>query len=160
MDTKYVVVDAQFHYLPWEACKKSEQKAHKARIKDPALNMAYHRLYNLEAAISHMQECGVDMVLAGLANWILAGLEVCKVINDGLAKLVKEHPGKFIPLAHVPYFETKGAIDELDRAINDLGLKGVTVMTSHRGIRLDDKHGYMGSVFFIFSERKLWLHLL
>lgn len=86
-----------------------------------------------------MEECGVDMALLGLAPWAEPGLEVCKGINDGLGKVAEDHPGKFIPLAHVPCFDQgQGAIDELDRAVNDLGLKGVTVVTSQKDIRLDD----------------------
>jgi predicted TIM-barrel fold metal-dependent hydrolase len=147
MEEKFVVVDAQFHYLPREACRMSEEivseaeeiKNLQARIGNPAFQTIYHRLYDIEKTIGHMEECGVDMILAGLATWNMTGLEVCKAVNDGLAALVKEHPGRFIPLAHASYLEGQPAIDELERAINDLGLKGVTVLTSERGVRLDDK---------------------
>lgn len=147
MENRYVVIDAQFHFLPREACKMSEEivseaediKKLQARIKDPAFNRVYQRLYDIETTIAYMEECGVDMILAGLSAWNTAGLEVCKVINDGLAELSDEYPGKFIPLAHVPYSEGRPAIDELERAISELGLKGVTVLTSERGIRLDDE---------------------
>lgn len=144
---KYLVIDVQFHQIPSEARKKvletafktEEGKKLQARLKDPAHNLAYNKIFDAENALRHMETSGVDMALIGNASWIVAGLEVCKAFNDGLAKMVKKYPGKFIPLAHVPYLEGQPAIDELDRAINELGLKGVTMMTSQRGVRLHDK---------------------
>ena len=143
MPKKYVIVDAEFHHVPWEAAKKAEgisggEVNFQERVKKP--NIAYRKIFDIEILIRHMEACGVDMALIGLATWAEPGLEVCKAINDGLAKLMKQYPGKFIPLAHVPCFvEGQRAIDELERAINDLGLKGVTVVTSQRDIRLDDE---------------------
>jgi predicted TIM-barrel fold metal-dependent hydrolase len=145
MARKYVVVDAQFHHLPLEAVKKLEEEVSEegkrllARFRNPQINTDYRKVFDIAASISHMEDCGVDMALVGLANWNGAGLNVCKAVNDGLARLVKEYPGKFIPLAHVPCLGGQATIDELERAINELGLKGVTVMTSQRDIRLDDK---------------------
>ncbi len=145
MTKKYVVVDAQFHHIPWEAAKKTEiskvepYEGIDLRTQLYRPNMALHRLFDIETTIRHMDDCGVDVGLVGLATWNDAGLEVCKAINDGLAQLVREYPGRFIPLAHVPYLEGQPSIDELERAINYLGLKGVTFLTSHRGIRLDDQ---------------------
>lgn len=147
MAKKYVVVDAQFHHVPLAASKKvqkmifktDEGKKLQARLKDPAHKLAYGKIFDVEKSIRHMEECGVDMALIGNVSWIVAGLEVCKAINDGMAKQTEKYPGKFIPLAHVPYMEGRPAIDELDRAINELGLKGVTIMTSQRGVRLHDK---------------------
>lgn len=147
MTQKYVVIDAQFHHVPKEAERKvretafkhEEGKRLKERLKDTAHALAYRRVFSAEDSLRHMEECGLDMALIGNVSWIVAGLEVCKAINDGLARVIKEYPGKFIPMAHVPYLEGQAAIDELDRAINVLGLKGVTVMTSLKGIRLHDK---------------------
>jgi predicted TIM-barrel fold metal-dependent hydrolase len=109
------------------------------RLNDPAHEIVYRKIFSAENAIRHMDACGMDMALLGNTSWIVAGLEVCKAINDGMAKVVKKYPDRFIPLAHVPYLEGRKALDELDRAVNDLGLKGVTVMTSMQGIQLHDK---------------------
>ncbi|MFC1867416.1 amidohydrolase family protein [Thermodesulfobacteriota bacterium] len=147
MEKRYEVIDAQFHYLPREACRMSEEivsdaeeiKKLQARIKFPAFTPVYHKIYDIEKTIAHMEECGVDRILAGLATWNTAGHDICKAINNGLAELVKEHPGKFIPLAHVSILQDQAGVDELDRAINDLGLKGVTILTSEKDTRLDDR---------------------
>lgn len=106
MSKKYVVVDAEFHHVPWQAAKKAEgisggEVDFQSRVKKP--NIAYRKVFDIETSIRHMEECGVDMALIGLATWAEPGLEVCKAINEGLAKLVKEYPGKFIPFGpHSP----------------------------------------------------------
>ncbi len=62
-----------------------------------------------------MEECGVETALVGLGTWTVADLETCRTINDELAKLAQSYPGKFIPMAHVPYLEGQPALDELER---------------------------------------------
>lgn len=142
MTKKYTIVDTEFHHLPWEAAKKARDLPDgdlkfKTIVQKP--DMAYSKVFNIETCVRHMEECGVDMALLGLGTWTAANLEVCKTINDELAKLVKEYPGKFIPMAHVPYLEGRPAIDELKRAMDDLGLKGVTIVSGLQGVRLDDE---------------------
>jgi predicted TIM-barrel fold metal-dependent hydrolase len=148
MPRKYFIVDAHAHYIPPKAPLKAGQAEgvdYAARYINP--NIAYKRVFDIQATLRQMEECGIDMCLIGLSTWIAPGLEVCRIINDSYARLVKEHPGKFIPLAHVPYQIGDAALAELDRAINDLGLKGMTVLTSIRDITLDSE------VLFPFWEK-------
>jgi aminocarboxymuconate-semialdehyde decarboxylase len=59
--------------------------------------------------------------------------EMSRVINDGLAKVVKKYPKHFQALAMLPLIDTKLALKELDRAIFDLGLKGICMLTNVAG---------------------------
>ncbi len=142
MAKKYVLVDAQFHHCPLEVARKaaeiptSDGLDFREKLERPGL--AYKKIYDTEAAVRHMEECGVDMAVLMHPTWIRAGLEFCKMLNDSLAGLSKKYPGKFLPCAHTPYLEGQPAIDELDRAVNHLGLKAVTVLTSMRDVTLDD----------------------
>ena len=47
--------------------------------------------------------------------------------SDKVAEFVKEAPGRFVGLANIDFLDPVGSnsVDELDRCINDLGLKGV-----------------------------------
>jgi len=45
-----------------------------------------------------MDECGVDTAMIMMPGWEVAGVEVCQILNDGLAKATKEHPGRFLPM--------------------------------------------------------------
>jgi len=142
MPKKYVVVDTEFHHIPWEAAKKAKDLPDgdlkfKNIVQKP--DIAYRKVFDRETCIRHMEESGVDVALVGLGTWTVASLDVCKRINDDLAGLAKDYPDKFIPMAHVPYLEGRPAIDELERAVNELGMKGVTVVSGQQEARLDDK---------------------
>ena len=60
-----------------------------------------------------------------------------RVINDGLCDVVKKHPKHFQALAMLPLIDTKLALKELDRAILDLGLGGMCMLTNVAGKTLD-----------------------
>jgi len=144
---KYAVVDAEFHYVPSEVFKKvdetvfesKEGKAVQDWMRDPRKKPAAQRLQDIEGALRQMDECGVDTAMIMMPGWEMAGMDVCKILNDGLARVAKEYPGRFLPMAAVPCIEGQRSVDELDRVKNELGLKGVSLLTNLRGIRLDDK---------------------
>ena len=77
------------------------------------------------------------MVLLSMGAWIPNGLETCRAINDGYAKIQKEYPGKFITCAHVPVHQGAEAMDELKRSIEILGLQGVALITSYSHMAID-----------------------
>lgn len=59
--------------------------------------------------------------------------EMSRVINDGLSRVVKKYPKNFQALAMLPLIDTKAALKELDRAVFDLGLKGICMLTNVAG---------------------------
>jgi predicted TIM-barrel fold metal-dependent hydrolase len=146
---KYFVFDVQFHYVPPEVYKKvdetifesKEGKALQERNREARAKgkPAFRRLQDIEAALGHMDGCGVDMSVLMMPGWTVAGIEVCRILNNGLARTAGEYPGRFLPLAAIPYIEGERAIDELARVKNDLGFKGISIITNQRGMRLDDE---------------------
>jgi predicted TIM-barrel fold metal-dependent hydrolase len=64
--------------------------------------------------------------------------ELAKVGNDSLAELVRTYPDRFCAFAAtLPMNNPDAAIAEADRAIRDLGAKGIEVFTNVRGKPLD-----------------------
>lgn len=59
--------------------------------------------------------------------------EMSRLINDGLAQVVKKYPNNFQALAMLPLIDTRLALKELDRAIFDLGFKGLCMLTNVAG---------------------------
>jgi predicted TIM-barrel fold metal-dependent hydrolase len=89
-----------------------------------------------------MDEAGVDIsVLSCLLGWS-APLEECRFINDDLAAIQKKYPHRFVGLAQAPILEGKVALDELRRAVKDLGLRGVTITSQVNGLSLDSPKLY------------------
>jgi len=56
-------------------------------------------LQDLEGILRHMDDCGIDVAMIQMPNWSIAGMEVCRVLNDGLAAAARQNPGRFLPLA-------------------------------------------------------------
>jgi len=61
--------------------------------------------------------------------------------NDNLAKIVRLHPDKFTGFAHHNIF-SEDASTELERAVEELGLKGYKVIASSQTRPIDDKSIY------------------
>jgi uncharacterized protein len=66
-------------------------------------------------------------------------VELCKIANDELAEIVLKYPDHFIgAVACLPLSDMDAALKEADRAIGQLGLKGVQIFARISGVRLDD----------------------
>lgn len=65
-------------------------------------------------------------------------VELAKIANDELAELVGRYPDKFYTaVACLPLNDMDAALEETDRAINELGLRGVQIFTNINGEPLD-----------------------
>ena len=65
------------------------------------------------------------------------GVAWSRRMNDGIAAAARSHPEAFIGFATVPLQDIAAAVVELERAITDLGLRGVEILTSINGVGLD-----------------------
>ncbi len=66
-------------------------------------------------------------------------VSLAQLVNDCLAKIVDERPGHFTSLATLPLNDPDASVKELDRAITDLGFRGVMVYSNVNGIALSDR---------------------
>ena len=63
---------------------------------------------------------------------------IAREANDGLAELVAKHPDRFIAFAaSMPLNNVDASIEEMTRAIGQLGAKGVMMYTNVAGMPLD-----------------------
>ncbi|GAB3616858.1 amidohydrolase family protein [Okibacterium endophyticum] len=67
-----------------------------------------------------------------------AAREFAQLANDRIAEAVGAHPDRFSGLAAVGFEHADSAVDELDRAIGTLGLKGLIANSHIKGTYLDD----------------------
>ena len=68
-------------------------------------------------------------------------LEICKILNDGNARLACEHPRRFTALGALPMGSADLAIKEMER-IRSLGMRGVEINSNINGLDLDDARFY------------------
>jgi uncharacterized protein len=65
--------------------------------------------------------------------------ELARIANDGLYEICERHPDKFPAFAAaVPYNNFEAALAEIDRAITQLGARGIQMFTNVNGRPLDD----------------------
>jgi predicted TIM-barrel fold metal-dependent hydrolase len=141
-----MVIDFQHHYIPVQLAKKrglySETGVTMLEEGGLRATTMHQRLYDLDLQLDDMAQAGVDLsVLSCLLGWS-APLDECRFINDDLAAIQKKYPRRFVGLAQAPILEGKTALDELRRAIGDLGLHGVTITSQVGGFSLDSPKLY------------------
>ena len=90
----------------------------------------------MEQQLREMDQVGVDVsVLSCNLGWD-GTLEDCREINDAGAELQRQYPTRFAALAHAPVLEAAG-LDEIERCVEELGLRGTTIASQVNGLRLD-----------------------
>src|SRR5262249_54092757 len=135
-----MVIDFEHHYIPLELARRMGINTETRTIveEDGVAKANVHaQLFDLDAQIQDMDRAGIDVaVQTCILGWDTT-LENCRLLNDCAAKVQKEYPGRFVGLAHIPPLEGEPVVKELDRAIGDLQLKGVTISSQARGMSLD-----------------------
>jgi aminocarboxymuconate-semialdehyde decarboxylase len=105
--------------------------------------------WTLEERIADMDRLGVDMQLLTLYgdfnqyHWDLEhSKNVVRQCNDEVASMVDDYPDRFIGLGITPMQDAAASVEELERAVNDLGLRGVTIKDHINGHTLDEPMFY------------------
>ena len=102
-----------------------------------------------EARLKHMKKYNVNMqVLSMPLTNALKGLncndevKLCRVFNNIISDICHKYPSKFEGVACLPLSSLGETLDEVDRAIQDLDLKGLLVSSNIRGKPLDSQDFY------------------
>jgi 2,3-dihydroxybenzoate decarboxylase len=95
----------------------------------------YEDTARVEKHLQFMDEAGIDVAV--LTTNFISGLDQMKRWNDYCAGVVKEHPDRFVGFACIPPLGGKVAFQELERAIMELGLRGVHIWSRIEGYHLD-----------------------
>jgi aminocarboxymuconate-semialdehyde decarboxylase len=98
-----------------------------------------------EERIRDMDAQGVDVQVLSIHTPFFGyhldpaqGRQLAREVNDEIAATVKQHPRRLAGFATLPVQDVKGAIDELERAVTVLGLKGAELDTVVNGQNWDD----------------------
>jgi aminocarboxymuconate-semialdehyde decarboxylase len=66
-------------------------------------------------------------------------VDLARRVNDALARVVRERPGRFAALATLPLNDPGASAAELERAIGQLGLPGAMLFSNVNGVALADE---------------------
>ena len=102
---------------------------------------------DLDFRIRAMEKFGIDIQILSLPGPTLDDLpqnialeelnKICIAANDGIAKIANDSRGRFKGVATVSLLDVDAAVVETERAVKDLGLLGVQVLSNVRGKPLD-----------------------
>jgi aminocarboxymuconate-semialdehyde decarboxylase len=160
-----MIVDIYTHLFPKAAYERmTGMSSDLGNIGKRIANMRF--LHDLDDRFREMDTYGDYRQIISLPNPPLEdvttpeqGAEVAKIANDAMAELVHRHPDRFPAfVAAIPMHDMDAAMAELDRAIGDLGARGVQVFTSVAGRPLDDAR--FEPLFEAMANHRLpiWLH--
>ena len=98
-----------------------------------------------EERMAFMDTQGIDVHVLSVAPYLTnyhldtaAGLASAQELNNEIARVAQSHPDRFIGLATVPMQDPAAAAAELERAMQDLGMKGVELNTNMEGHNWDE----------------------
>jgi aminocarboxymuconate-semialdehyde decarboxylase len=108
-----------------------------------------HTAYEAGARIQECDRHGVTMQVLSPTPMMIPdyadngedAAEICKILNDGNARIVSEYPKRFMALGALPMLHTTLALKELER-IQALGMRGVEINSNIDGTDLDDARFY------------------
>ncbi len=91
----------------------------------------------VEDHLEFMDKAGIDMAV--LTTNFATNVEETRAWNDVAARVVKEHPKRFVAFTPAQALGGEPAFKEIERAIKDLGMKGVHISARVQGQHLDSR---------------------
>ena len=154
MRTSTRIIDFHSHFYPkgyMEELGRERGYASISRDEQGRLLIHYTGDYNvvagghidLEERLRAMDRCGVDMQVLTLTTPGVEreapdrGLRLAKLTNDGFAEIQDKYPDRFRALATLPLQSPDESVIELERSVEELGLKGAMLLSNVNGKPLD-----------------------
>ena len=118
----------------------------KTLLRKDGYTVAWSRpdMFDIDHRLREMDRKGIDLRILSLSTpnvYPWGGAEQVKMarhVNDAMARLVRTHPDRFVGLASLPLADTEAALAELDRAVNELGMRGVIIGSNVDGMAMND----------------------
>lgn len=155
-----MVIDIHGHYLPpeWVDELRRNGTRYGSRIENDTSGRLSFRiadrkptglllsLCNLSARLEAMDQRGLDrqvlsppMSVVGYELEERHGQALARLFNDTNAATARGSNGRLIPVATVPMQSARAAIEELDYAVKQLGIRMVEIGTNINGANLDEE---------------------
>jgi len=154
-----MIIDFQAHLFPenYLAAMQRLDGAVTLEAPDPHSGMSYFydkqlgcrintctlQGQNIERRLQHMDRHKIDIhvltIPAPGADRFegAAAIELARIANDAIASIARRHPKRFIGFFTLPTCDIKASLDELERSVKELGLRGFGGFANLNGQGLD-----------------------
>jgi predicted TIM-barrel fold metal-dependent hydrolase len=157
-------IDIFNHILPKQVFERMREQAPQIPILHDFKNLP--ELWDVDAHLRLMDGFEDYQQVLALSNppiEMLGGPEVtpalARLANDGLAQIAKAHPDRFPGfIASMPMNNPDAAVKEADRAVKELGARGVQVFTNVLGKPLSAPEFYPLFETMARHDLPVWVH--
>lgn len=138
-----MIIDFEHHlYLPEQTVRGKSQSGRITERhweeKDKLRIRIFEDASRADRCIQFMDDAGIDMAVLTTNNFT-GGLEQMKRWNTFCGEVVRQYPSRFVGFACIAPMAGPAALDEIDRAVQELGLQGAHIWTRNDGRHLDDR---------------------
>jgi aminocarboxymuconate-semialdehyde decarboxylase len=150
-------IDIHAHFVPEEYLRliEAEGEPHGVRLRpgpngplivvgQVAIGPITAHYHDLDLRLKAMDAEGVAIhalsLMPPMVYWADAalGLRAARIVNDALAEATRAHPDRFVGLATLPLQDPEAALTEVERAVTELGCRGIYLGTNVRAKELTD----------------------
>src|SRR3989442_11928946 len=126
-------------FEPGEGLGATGTKGGRSGVATPRVRFTREeRLRDMDAQGIDVQVVSIHTPLFGYHLEPAQGRQLARDVNDEIAAMTRQWPRRFAGLATLPVQDVTAAIDELERAVTVLGLKGAELDTNVNGEQWDE----------------------
>jgi aminocarboxymuconate-semialdehyde decarboxylase len=140
-----VRIDVHAHYFPVEYLDRLDRYGgSQTTLFFRKANLAFEGFSGLDAHFRNMDLAKVDLQVLSVSGQLPYfanendAVDAAKLGNDIYARIVREYPKRFAAFACTPLPHVQASIDEMRRALDELGMVGVTAGTTVLGKSIAD----------------------
>src|SRR6266568_4192467 len=129
-------LDKKFGYPGFVRLEHCDECSARMIIGDQVFREITDNVWNPKRRIEEMDATGVSMqalstVPVMFSYWAKPrdALDLCRILNDHIAEVVRANPKRFVGLGTIPLQDVDLAAQELTRCVGELGLRGIEIGT-------------------------------
>jgi len=128
-----------FRHEPGEGMGTMVGGGMRTQFTSPKLRFSVEeRVKDMDAQKVDVQVLSTHMPFVGYHLDAGQGRALARTTNDEIAAAVRQNPKRLAGLATLPAQDVKSAVDEMERAVTKLGMKGITLDTQVNGEQWDE----------------------
>ncbi len=154
-----MVIDFQAHLFPEEYIDELKRRDGAVILEEPdpysgmtyfydkklrcRINTAIFQGRDIDRRLEHMDRLGIDIHVLTIPAPGADRFEgedavaIARAANDAIAAICRKHPNRFIGFFTLPTSSVSASLDELERAVHELGLKGFGSFANLNGQPVD-----------------------